>query len=70
MIIAAASAARARSIETMHSFEYQGRTYYLTGKTGTNTATGAAVRECETNDHSRVWAANDGRLFSEFKETP
>lgn len=39
--------------------------YFATGKVGTNRATGILVVEMEAHDMSRVWVAQDGRVFPE-----
>ena len=57
-------APQANSARVLASFEWRGRTYYATGKSGVNRATGAQVREFEAHD-DRVWVAEDGRLFAE-----
>ncbi len=49
---------------------YQGLTYYRTGKTGTNIATGKPVTEMSchytedgVNYEARIWVADDGEIF-------
>jgi hypothetical protein len=39
--------------------------YFFTGKLGTNRATGILVVEMEADDLSRVWVAQDGKVFPE-----
>lgn len=45
--------------------EYDHLTYYATGKAGTNRKTGLRAVEMEADDYSRVWVAEDGRVFPE-----
>lgn len=40
-------------------------TYYATGKTGTNRATGLRAAEMEADDMSRIWVTADGQVFPE-----
>lgn len=41
--------------------QHEGRTYYSTGKTGSNTASGQPVREMATDRDARLWITFDAR---------
>jgi hypothetical protein len=44
---------------------HNGKSYAFTGKAGTNSKTGAAVRELATSEDARLWITLDGQTVWE-----
>lgn len=45
--------------------EYQAANYLFTGKSGTDSDTGYAVRELASDDDARLWITLDGKMIWE-----